>query len=1598
MAKVSRSEAHKQQLVEQVAARGATVVDDTMSPTTERLAEFVGHYIAHVHPDDLEGRGPDALLGLVLEHYRLAQQRPVGADLVAVFTPEAEGNGWDLGGSTVLQVVTDDKPFIVDSVTMEVTRQGWAVREVYHPQYRVVRDAAGDLLDVITHADARPGAVDESWLHLEVYPPLGQSAAELTPALREGVLRVLADVRAATDDWQPMRERLGRTTALLALPIDDGRRKERERAVDLLSWLLDDHFTLLGYREYTLRRGRYVPVKGTGLGLLRGDTEPKDAFQALPESDRPEPLVFTKDSARSTVHRRTNLDYVGVRLLDAEGTVVGERRFLGVLSAAAYMESVNQIPVLAAKADDIVAMSGYAPGSHGAKSILSVLNSYPRGELFRASPEELFPIVDRIAGLTERRQVRLFVHRDPWQRYVSCLVFLPRDRYNTSVRERIQDVLRESFGASSTEFQVQVSESVLARLYFMCHLEPGARTAGVDLTRVESRLNDAVRSWEDEFLDLVNDWPSEERGIEFPDSYRQGFTARHGVADLTILNTLRAPGDMAFAVADAFEPGDAAHVRLKVFRWGRLQLHDVMPHLDRLGVGVIDEWPYEIRLRDNDMMIYEFGLTLPDGKGAADWDAEERDRFVDAFEASYAGRLEVGPLNALVTRASLTWQEVTWLRAMERYLKQGGLPYSREYVTAALLANRTLAALLVKAFRAAHDPVGDATAEQRREAAETILARVERALDEVGSLDHDRIIRAFVALQRAIVRTNAFTDLAQGDEGALAFKLRADELELLPQPRPAYEIFVSSPRVEGVHLRFGSVARGGLRWSDRPEDFRTEVLGLVKAQMVKNTVIVPVGAKGGFVPRRLPDPAVDRAAWLAEGVAAYQVFITSLLSVTDNIVDGAVVPPVDVVRHDGDDPYLVVAADKGTASFSDTANAISLERGFWLGDAFASGGSAGYDHKGMGITARGAWESVKRHFHEMGIDCQTTDFTCVGVGDMSGDVFGNGMLLSEHTRLVAAFDHRHVFIDPDPDAATSYAERRRLFELPRSSWADYDESLLSAGGGVYPRTMKSIPVTPQARAALGLPDAVRSLTPTDYIHHILQAPVDLLWNGGIGTYVKASTESHADVGDRANDGLRVDGDQVRARCAGEGGNLGWTQLARIEYARRGGRINTDFIDNSAGVDTSDHEVNIKILLADQIRAGRLTAAERDELLPAMTDDVATLVLAHNVDQNRALADAIAKAPAYAGVHEDCMRVLEHAGYLDRAVEFMPTGSEMRRRIAAGEGLSGPELATLMAWTKIWLADIVVASDLPDDPYVADRLVQYFPPLLRERFRDHMADHRLSREIITTVAVNRFVNSQGISAFHRLATDTGATAADVIRAQLAARSVFGVGLPEVLVVRAGLPADVQTDVRLVLRALVERGTRWVLRHERHPVDPSGVIERYGERTRALAAALEEVLTEGGAAAYRARVAEWERRHLAPDLARTVAAADTSSLLPAVVAIADAQGVPDVAAARRFFSVRERLGLDALSVAADRLPQHDRWSLMAQAATRDELLELESRLVAQSIARGDDALPAEASEIDLAILQQLASGEPDLARLSVALRVLRSLVRAPSAAEG
>ncbi len=1533
-------------------------------------SELISLYLAQISDAELKAIDPVALGAMAAVHHQLGARRRPGDVMLRVFTPQE----WDARGSTVALVVTDDQPFLVDTAIMELTGQDWSLRRLYHPITAPQRDAEGNLLAL------SGGAAAESWMVLEVYPPLGHSGAEFADRLEAGLRQAFAMVAVTVADWQPMLDRCREAvTELHGTP-------EAGEAVELLDWLVDGNFVFMGYAHYTGDSAALVPTEGSQLGILRGETA-VDTVN-LPTPGGREVLVVVRDRRRSPVHRPAYLTHVAVRRYADDGALLGEHRFLGLLAASVYSESLSNVPIVAGKTAQILDGCGYEPHSYGWNTIRQVLANYPRDELFEASVDELAPAIAAIAGIRERRQVRAFLRPSRFGGFVTALVFIPRDRYDTTTHMRIQQILLDRLGGVEVEYRTLIGESVLTRLFFVVKLGPQA--AQLDVETIVAEVSKAVLSWDDEFAERAATLPSEARGVKFQGSYEADYSPAVAVADLIQANRLSGLDDLRLVMTEVTNDDDPADLRLKVFSKKEMSLAKVMPHLSVLGAEVVDENPYSWDLRGEKVQVYDFGLRIPEGES---WDASARQRFADAFEASWTRQCEPGRMNRLVVPANLSWRQVTYLRTILRYLQQAGVPFSQQYMSTAVNANPEIAAELVRSFETKFDPDAFDDEQARADALVESYARLDEHLDAVASLDHDRILRAMGAVIRAAVRTNAFTD-----NPVLAIKLRPEELDILPQPRPAFEIFTYSPRLQGVHLRFGAVARGGLRWSDRLEDFRTEVLGLVKAQMVKNTVIVPVGAKGGFAPLHLP-PITDPAGRHAEGVACYKLFVDALLSVTDNIIDQVVVPPNRVLRYDGDDPYLVVAADKGTATFSDLANEISVRRGFWLGDAFASGGSSGYDHKVMGITARGAWESVKRHFAEMGLDPAVDEFTCVGIGDMAGDVFGNGMLCSDRIKLVAAFNHLHIFLDPQPDPAASFAERRRLFTTPGSTWADYQG--VSAGGGVFSRDAKSIPITEEVRTALGLSGAVQHLTPSELISAILTAPVDLVFNGGVGTYVKASSETHVSVGDKANDALRVDGSALRARCVSEGGNLGCTQLGRIEYARAGGRINTDFIDNSAGVDTSDHEVNIKILLADPVASGILPLADRDVLLASMTDEVAQLVLAHNLDQNLALSNSEFRAERLMGQLESWMSYLVNAGILDRQLEYLPSTDEMAARIAAGGTLSRPELSTLLAYTKIALKKWVLDTDLPEDPYLADRLIQYFPAPLRREFGEIIPSHRLGREIITTVAVNRFVNSQGITAFHRLASETGASVADIIRAQLASRAIFNVGLDEVRLRRSELPAEIATELRVTLLRMVERGTRWLLHHEQAPLDVAAVAAGYAADVAELRPVLASLLGGADAHAQVAHARDLVEAGVDPELAENLSTAGQAHTLLSVVRVAHRLGLPPLRVAEVHYRLADALGLDLLFGGVDGLPRQVRWDAMARAALRDELLATHAELTAKVLEGADPAVPAGAAVAQWvagnpsvagrsATIRQVCDGAPDVARMNVGLSQLRALL--------
>ncbi|WP_405188004.1 NAD-glutamate dehydrogenase [Streptomyces anulatus] len=1631
-------------------ARTSAAGADESVPGQDTVLAYLQRYYLHTAPEDLSGRDPVDVFGAAASHYRLAENRPQGTANVRVHTPTVEENGWTCSHS-VVEVVTDDMPFLVDSVTNELSRQGRGIHVVIHPQVTVRRDVAGKLIEVLSGGPGLPksangrkdgkggkggkaelphDALVESWIHVEIDRETDRADLQQITA---DLLRVLSDVRETVEDWGKMREAALRIADdLPGEPLDDLADEEVEEARELLRWLAADHFTFLGYREYELKDSdALAAVPGTGLGILRSDPHHSEdeahpvspSFDRLPADARAKArehklLVLTKANSRATVHRPSYLDYVGVKKFDAKGNVVGERRFLGLFSSAAYTESVRRVPVIRRKVAEVVEGAGFSYNSHDGRDLLQILETYPRDELFQTPVDQLRSIVTSVLYLQERRRLRLYLRQDEYGRYYSAIVYLPRDRYTTGVRLRLIDILKEELGGNSVDFTAWNTESILSRLHFVIRVPAGTELphlTDADADRIEARLVEAARSWADGFQEALTAELGEERGAElqrqyghsFPEGYKADHSPRAAVADLIHLETLK-QGEKDFALS-LYEPVGAGpgERRFKIYRTGeQVSLSAVLPALQQLGVEVVDERPYELRCADRThAWIYDFGLRMPLANGNGGYLADDaRARFQEAFAAVWKGEAENDGFNALILGAGLNWRQAMVLRAYAKYLRQAGSTFSQDYMESTLRNNVHTTRLLVSLFEARMSPGRQSAG---TELTDGLLEELDGALDQVASLDEDRILRSFLTVIKATLRTNFFQHTEDGTPHSyVSMKFDPQAIPDLPAPRPAYEIWVYSPRVEGVHLRFGKVARGGLRWSDRREDFRTEILGLVKAQMVKNTVIVPVGAKGGFVAKQLPDPSVDRDAWFAEGIAAYRTFISALLDITDNMVAGEVVPPADVVRHDEDDTYLVVAADKGTASFSDIANEVAVAYGFWLGDAFASGGSAGYDHKGMGITARGAWESVKRHFRELGHDTQTEDFTVVGVGDMSGDVFGNGMLLSEHIRLVAAFDHRHIFLDPNPDAATSYAERRRLFDLPRSSWADYETGLLSAGGGIHPRSAKSIPLNSHVREALGIDPSVSKMTPADLMQTILKAPVDLVWNGGIGTYIKAVSESNADVGDKANDAIRVNGEDLRAKVVGEGGNLGATQLGRIEFARSGGRINTDAIDNSAGVDTSDHEVNIKILLNGLVRDGDMTVKQRNKLLADMTDEVGALVLRNNYAQNVALSNASAQAPSLLHAQQRFMRRLERDGALDRALEFLPADRHIRELLSNGKGLSQPELAVLIAYTKITAADELISTVLPDDPHLQKLVHAYFPSELRERFPEAVDGHALRREIITTVLVNDTVNTAGSTFLHRLREETGASIEEIVRAQFTAREIFGLSRvwDAVEALDNKVAADVQTRIRLHSRRLVERGARWLLGNRPQPVAIAETIEGFRDGVARVWDELPKMLKGADLDWYHSILDELTAAGVPDELA--VRVAGFSSAFPAldIVAIADRTGKDPLEVAEVYYDLADRLRITQLMDRIIELPRADRWQSMARASIREDLYAAHAALTSDVLSVGNGSSTPEERFLawesknaailarSRSTLEEIQGSDAfDLANLSVAMRTMRTLLR-------
>jgi len=1584
-------------------------IQSRLGPAQAREAQvFASHFLRRVSQDDLAARPPETWAALVLGLLEFVRVRKPGVPRVRVFNPALEQNGWE-STHTVIDIITDDAPFLVDSVGIAIAQAGLVAHTAIHPVYSIERDAGGHVLGLAAEG-AGKGKV-ESVMHFEV-DRIGEPAERVR--LEDSINAALADVSSCVGDWRAMRDKM--------LAIADGMNEKNApigaagvaEAQEFLRWVAADHFTYLGYREYhvaTVNGDEVLQAsKESGLGILRTSDHsavPRSlkslAARDLPNSGAIDAIILTKTNARSSVHRPGYMDYIGVLKFDDSGVPVIEQRFLGLFTSGAYARRPWEIPLVRHKHDAVLERSGLRRDSHSGKDLRHILETLPRDELLQASEDELFNTATGILQLQGRARSRLFLRRDKYGRFFSALVFIPRDRFDSTIRERIESMLKRAFHGERVDSSVQIGESPLARLHLIVRPKAGEKPH-YDVAELEEKIAQIVRNWHDELRDILVQKHGEDKGLKLanrygralPAGYIEEVSAHVAAADVEAAASLKDGDDIRMMLYRSRKKGDS--LRFKLFRHGApITLSEALPMLENMGLKILSEHPYEMHVGDSTVIVIQDFEVQPATR--CDFDIEQvRDAFQNSFERIWRGQAENDGFNKLILGAQMEWRQIAVLRAVCKYLLQTGVPFSQAYMEETLNRYPLIAGLLVELFEAKFDPqrenpgrtviegakkrlrkeletlvpedvtkstpgfvdnVVNSRGEARDAQMQAIVTALKVLLERVASLDEDRILRGFLGVIQATLRTSFYQTPGGKAREYISFKFDPSKVPDLPKPKPYREIFVYAPRVEGVHLRFGPVARGGLRWSDRREDFRTEVLGLVKAQMVKNTVIVPVGSKGGFFVKR-PPLGGDRDAQLAEGIACYRLFINGLLDITDNLVDGKIVPPQNCVRHDGDDPYLVVAADKGTATFSDIANSVSAEHGFWLGDAFASGGSVGYDHKAMGITAKGGWESVKRHFRALGRDCQSEDFTCTGVGDMSGDVFGNGMLLSKHIRLLAAFDHRHIFLDPNPDSARSFIERERMFKLPRSSWADYDASLISKGGGVFPRSAKTIPVSAEARAALGIEGEQGSMSPNDLMRAILRAPVDLLWNGGIGTYVKAKTETNADAGDRANNAIRLNGEDLRCKLVGEGGNLGFTQRGRIEAAMAAGvLLNTDFIDNSAGVDTSDHEVNIKILLNDAVQRGELNFDSRNVLLASMTDEVERLVLLDNYRQNQAISLMERMSVARLGSKQHFIRTLESQGLLDRQIEFLPSDAEFAERKARGQGLTRPELSILLSYSKIVLFQQLLDSDVPEDAFLSKELRRYFPEPLQDKYAQHMERHRLKREIIATAVTNSMVNRMGATFVLRMGEDTGKTPAQVARAFNIAREVFDARdlWAAIEALDGKVNGNAQIDALLLIWAALRNSTRWVLNHGEATLDIAAAVTRFHQGMRDLRGHLVEAVTPREKQRYDADKQRWLDAGFPEKLAADLAVLPTPGSGLDIIHVAADHKLKVERAAEVYFALGEALHLSWLMSKIEELPVESRWHAHARGSLRDELYTQHRALTAQVIESGGKGKGAE-----------------------------------------
>ncbi|WND03823.1 NAD-glutamate dehydrogenase [Temperatibacter marinus] len=1592
---------------------------DLKKNEAEAIHPFIDAFYPPTSPDDLMRRSATELYAIAKDCFDAAQKRVKGESIVKVYNPPKDNNHGH--NHSIVIIVNDDMPFLVDSISggLTVTNRTH-MHMMHHPIMDVPRSDKGAVIgDSSTSlVGKRPseGSLRESVMYIEIDALSGKASLD---SLQAFVASILKDVRSAVKDWRPMTAKIDETVAALTVNPPGGDMDAAEETIEFLRWLGADHFTFLGFRQYRFDgdplTADFNAVEKTGLGILRDETRyvlrGQDGLTAMSPEIRhfftsKDPLIITKANVKATVHRPTHLDYVGVKLFDESGNVVGENRFIGLFTSLSYGRSVKDVPILRQKVDHIQETARFDKSSHAGKALLHIMESYPRDEFFQISNEHLYENCLGILQLTERPRTQAFIRRDKFERFVSAIVYVPRDNYHSGLREKIAQILCEAFNGEVSVYYANLSSAALARWHFIIRTKPG-EVLNPDEKAIDDAISDAARGWQDRLKLSLVEKAGEELGTilyrEYKDrfsmGYRENFDPAQAAFDVLKLNELTDEDRIRFDFYRHRADGDD-HFRLKIHHKNRMvPLSDCLPLLENLGFHVIGEHSYTMQ-DGSPACIHDFTLYKPGGIDIAIEDTKPI--IEDLLLNTWQGRAENDAFNTLVMTSGMTWSEILVLRAYGKYLRQLGLGYTPEYISQCMVEHSKLSATLVSLFRTLFDPQ---TKGNREKQAKTIANGLMSELEKVSSLDQDRILRAYLSVMSATQRTNFFQPgvLEGVDERALAFKLKTREIEEAPLPRPYAEIWVYSPRVEGVHLRGGPVARGGLRWSDRREDFRTEILGLVKAQQVKNTVIVPQGAKGGFFAKQLPAPS-DREAFMNEGVAAYRMFITSLISLTDNLIKGDLVPPSNTWRRDSDDPYLVVAADKGTATFSDIANGISEAHNFWLGDAFASGGSNGYDHKGMGITAKGAWISVQRHFRELGVNTQTDPIATIGVGDMAGDVFGNGMLLSKTIALKAAFNHLHIFVDPNPkNLEKTWDERKRLFEMPRSSWEDYNKKLISKGGGIFSRSEKSIPLSAEMKEWLGVKDD--TMAPNQLIHTILKAEADLLWFGGIGTYIRASDETDAEVGDRANNAIRIVPDQLKIKVIGEGGNLGMTHKARIELSKLGGRLNADFIDNSAGVDCSDKEVNIKILLADVLENGKMNRDERDTLLVEMTDEVSDIVLTDNYLQTQAISVTEAYATEQRDSHAGLMRMLEREGLLNREIENLPSDDKLAEMEAQDKGLTRPEISTLMSYAKMSLYDVLLEGTIVDGAVLRDELEWSFPKVLREKFPDEISRHRLKRELVATVLCNEVVNWAGLTFVYDIKEETGLAVEDIVAAFVIVREIYELKTNWQQIndldykIDSGLQYEMHNEVSLFIRHQV----LWLLRNLAQPFDIQDLIRRFATPVHNLFSEADNLLTPESKKLAAEKISHFKKQGVTDELARVMAGMDSFRQVPDINAVAEAtrRDVKEVAVL--YFSLGEAAGFNWLRNASYAVQTEDRWDVLSLRSVREDLADQQRELTRKVLESSGQNKPEEALSAWLdaqktkiirterLVADLKASGAMGLSKLSFAVRHLRSILK-------